>query len=230
VPLAKVCRHSARKRFRLFVSVQFGIITSVVPPGGWTFPQLLSSGQTVKITGFSFEQLLDSMLEFRRRHLDLCGGATKATIEWVRRDLKEYYCRNFRQNCADAPASPNIQSGGIGLTNYVTPINKAADWLAGLADQGVERVDPAMAAHRGQICAQCSFNVRWQTPCQPCNDNVSVRTQNAKGSLSTPYDRNLMVCRIYGHMNEVAVWLSDTRSVAQSHPPPHCWVPKKEGG
>lgn len=206
------------------MSVEYGIITSVVPPGGWHYPQVLSSGQTVKIIGFSFEQLQTNLGEFRRRHSELCGGAQSAETDRIRADIKNYFCRNFRQNCADAASAPAVQSGGIGVRNYVTPINKAADWLAALASDRVEHVDAALAAERAQVCAQCSFNVRWQTPCGPCNDNVSVRTQNAKGSLSTPYDRNLMVCRIYGHMNEVAIWLKDTKSQPQSQPPAHCWV------
>jgi hypothetical protein len=206
------------------MSVEFGIITSVVPPGNWHYPQVLSSGQTVKIIGFSFEQLQSNLQEFRRRHSDLCGGAANAELSVIRADIKDYFCRNFRQNCADASSTPNIQSGGIGVTNYVTPINKAADWLAHVANDRLEYVDSALAAQRAQVCAQCAQNVRWQTPCQPCNQNVLVRIQQAKGSLSTPYDRNLMVCRSYGHMNEVAVWLKDTKSQPQSQPPAHCWL------
>jgi hypothetical protein len=77
------------------VSVQWGIIDSVVCPGGWHYPQLLSSDQTVRITGFDLQQLLSNMLEFRLRHLELCGGAAKARIEAVRADLKDYLCAHF---------------------------------------------------------------------------------------------------------------------------------------
>jgi len=84
------------------MAVEYGIISSVVPPQGWHYPQQLSSGQNVKITGFSFEQLLSSMLDFRRRHPELCGGMAQATMEMCRTDLKRYLCEHFRQNCADA--------------------------------------------------------------------------------------------------------------------------------
>jgi hypothetical protein len=212
------------------MSVQYGIITSVVPPGSWHYPQLLSNGQTIRITSFSFEQLLKDMLDFRTRHLELCGGAENATIENVRIDLKTYFCAHFRQNCAEAPKTPAIPARvGIGLTNYERPIDRAANWLAKIANIQIPRVDPAMAAHRAQICAQCPMNVRWATPCGPCNENVSVRVQNAKGSSYTPYDRNLFSCRIYGHVNEVAVWLSDTHSSSEQQPPAICWKGQKNG-
>jgi hypothetical protein len=194
----------------------------VVPPGGFHYPQLLSSGQTVKVTGFSFEQLLSNMLEFRTRHLDLCGGAAKARIEAVRIDLKNYLCSHFPQNCSDSRSAP-VARIGIPVTNYVSPINKASDWLARIAQQPLEHVDAALAAQRAQICASCLQNVPWQTGCTSCNDNVQVRTQLAKGSLATPYDRNLMVCRIFGHHNQVAVWLKNSHSESSQQPPPACW-------
>jgi hypothetical protein len=194
-----------------------------VPPRGWRYPQVLSSGQTVEIIGYSFEQLLENLAEFRRRHPDLCGGAEKALIETVRSDYREYVCKHFRQNCASGSSTSTVQTGSIGVTNYVSPINKAADWLAQIGQNRLEHVDAALAAQRAQICAQCPQNVHWETPCAPCNDNIRIRTQNAKGSLATPYDRNLFVCRVFGHMNEVAVWLSALNSTPQSQPPAVCW-------
>jgi hypothetical protein len=203
------------------MSVQFGIITSIMPPQGWHYPQLLSNGESVRLTGFTFEQLLENMTDFRRRHPELVGGAASADIEQIRKDLKAYLCSHFKQNCADARSNP-AGGAGIGLQRmYARPIDKAADWLATL--QSREYVDPALAAQRAQICAQCPQNIHWQTPCGPCNDNVTVRVQNAKGSLRTPYDRSLFVCRVYGHVNEVAVWLK-AKSQSESKPPSHCWV------
>lgn len=211
-------------------SVQFGIITSIMPPGGWSYPQALSNGQTVKLQGFTFEMLLDNMVDFRRRHHELCGGMAKATIEEARSDLKIYLCSHYRQNCADSPTSPMITaSTGIGIgRSYQTPIDRAGDWLAKIGHLRLEKVDPALAAHRAQICASCPHNVRWATPCAPCNDAISIRIQNAKGSLATPYDRNLMVCRIWGHTNEVAVWLVDTQSQNSGQQSPQvCWHNEK---
>jgi hypothetical protein len=198
-----------------------------MPPGGWHYPQVLSSGQTIKITGFTFEQVLENILEFRERHLDLCGGSEKATIEQVRADLKSYLCAHFKQNCADAPTQPHIPTRiGIGVTSYERPIDRASNWLAKLGHQHVDKVDTALAAQRAQICAACPQNVRWATPCGPCNENVSVNIQNAKGSLQTPYDRHLFSCRIYGHVNEVAIWLTDTYSSSERKAPEICWIPK----
>lgn len=206
------------------MSVEFGIITSVVCPGGWHYPQLLSNGDTVKITAFSFEELLNSILEFRMRHIDLCG-APNARIEVVRADLKRYICAHFKQNCADTQGAAVFGGvAAIGVSNYKRPIDRAAQWLADVANLGLSHVDPALAAQRAQICAQCQSNIRWATPCGPCNENVSVRVQQLKGSMATPYDRNLFMCRSYGHNNEVAVWLENTYSVAEHPPPTHCWV------
>ena len=211
------------------MSVQFGVITSVVPPRGWKYPQLLSTGQSVEIVGYSFEQLLENIVDFRRRHSELCGGAQKADIGTVREDYRTYVCKHFRQNCASGVNTPAVQTGGIGVTNYVSPINKAADWLAALSNTRPEYADAALAAQRAQICAQCNQNVQWQTPCAPCNENILVRTQNAKGSLSTPYDRNLLVCRTHGWHNAVAVWLKNPQSTPQQAVPEHCWKVTENG-
>jgi hypothetical protein len=210
------------------VSVEFGIITSVVMPSGWHYPQLLSSGQTVKITAFGFEELLQNMLEFRMRHLDLCGAET-ASLEAVRRDLKVYICANFRQNCADSSGPSFAGTVGMGVNDYKRPIDRSGQWLAEVANHQVQHVDAALAAHRAQICAACPQNIRWATPCGPCNENVLVRIQNLNGSLRTPYDRNLFMCRIFGHVNEVAVWLGDTHSQPDSNPPANCWKVQENG-
>lgn len=191
-------------------------------PGGWHYPQSLSTGQSVKITGFSFEELLSNMLDFRLRHLELCGAAS-ANIESVRADLKTYLCANFRQNCADSWTPPPPTRGIGNVANYERPIDRAGGWIAALGNTRVEHVDYALAGHRAQVCAQCPQNVRWATPCAPCNDNILVRIQHAKGSLYTPLDRHLFMCRVYGHINEVAVWLTDTHSTSEQPPPPHCW-------
>src|SRR5262249_1900840 len=144
----------------------------------------------------------------------------------IRDDIRDYYCKNFKQNCAGGTTAPAIQYG-VGVSNYVSPINKAADWLAQIANQRLDHVDAALAAQRAAICAQCPQNVHWQTPCAPCNDNIQVRTQNAKGSLSTPYDRNLQVCRVFGWKNDVAVWLKATRPTESA--PNHCWRVTESG-
>lgn len=205
------------------MSVEYGIVTSVVMPGGWHYPQALSTGQSVKITAFSFEELLSNMLDFRRNHMDLCG-AESASIEAVRADLKTYLCAHFKQNCADAGGFLPAVTAGIGVKpDYKRPIDRAGAWIAELGNTRTERVDYGLAGHRAQVCAQCPQNVRWATPCAPCNDNILVRIQQAKGSLYTPLDRQLFMCRLYGHINEVAVWLTDTHSHSEEQPPPHCW-------
>jgi hypothetical protein len=210
------------------MSVEFGIITSVVPPGNWHYPQVLSTGEIVRLGAFSFEEILQTMLDFRNRHLELCGGAAKATIEAVRSDLKTYLCKHFKQNCADSPGPAYAGSigGSIGISKsmlYSRPIDKAADWLAKIGNLKIDQVDAALAASRAHICATCPQNVRWATGCAPCNENVEVRIQNAVGSVSTPYDRHLFVCRIFGHSNRVAVWLTDTNSTSEQQAPQVCW-------
>ena len=205
------------------MAVEFGIITSIVPPGNWHYPQVLSSGQTHKITAFSFEEILSNMLEFRTQHLDLCGGNQNATIEAVRRDLKNYLCAHFKANCADSPTVP-AQQQGIGLANsYVRPIDRAANWLAHRAKARVDLVDIGLATRRAQICVQCPQNIRWATSCAPCNDNVQVRVQQIKGNQRTQFDPQLFMCRVWGHINSVAVWMTDTQTTPEHDPPANCW-------
>lgn len=197
----------------------------MVPPGGWHYEQKFSSGQSHKIIGYSFEQLLENILDFRRRHIELCG-AENAYIERVRADLKAYFCAHFRQNCADSPVLPQTGSG-IGITNTMTsynrPIDRAADWLAQIAGRAPQFIDIGLASQRAQICAQCPQNIRWQTPCAPCNETVEVRLQNFKGNLRTPFDSRLFMCRVFAHVNSAAVWLNDTQTTPLFPPPAHCW-------
>jgi hypothetical protein len=210
------------------VAVEFGIVTSIVPPGSWHYPQAIPGG-VIKITGFSFEQLLDNMLDFRRRHIELCG-AESAYIEIVRADLKKYLCAHFPANCADSRVAPQGAVGAaITTREYHRPIDRAANWLAEVGKSRQEFVDHALAEQRAQICAQCPQNIRWATPCAPCNETVEVRTQRLKGNMHTPYDRNLFMCRVYGHVNEVAVWMKDTHSSPIHPAPAHCWKAQEDG-
>lgn len=214
------------------MAVEYGIITSVMPPQGWHYPQVLSNGEKVRLTGFTFEMLLEAMLDFRRRHPDLCGGSHNATIEMVRADLKHYLCSHFRQNCADSPSSPSITASQSVVQNRSTRrplIERSADWLAKIAHHRLEKVDGALASSRAQICAMCPQNIRWATPCAPCNDNILVRVQNAKGSAATPYDRRLLSCHYHGFINEVSVWLANPMSNAapDQRQPDICWVGKQ---
>lgn len=208
------------------MAVEYGIVTSVVPPGGWHYLQKLASGgQAHKIIGFSFEQLLENILDFRRRHLELCG-AENANIEAVRADVKAYYCAHFRQNCADSHPAPQTARGlGISRRDQARPIDRAGNWLAQIASTRPEFIDSGLATHRAQICAACQMNIRWATPCAPCNETVQVRLQNFLGNLRTPLDSHLHMCRIYGHVNAAAVWLANPQSNALFPPPAHCWVP-----
>jgi hypothetical protein len=212
------------------LSVEFGIITSVIPPQGWHFLQKLSSGQTHKITGFSFEELLKNILDFRRRHLDLCG-AEAAHIEVVRADLKAYLCAHFRQNCADSPGAPTIAQvvNRGNRVDYDRPIDRAGDWLSRVAMNRPELVDYGLAGHRAQICTQCPKNVQWRTSCAPCNETIEVRVQNLLGNLRTPMDRHLRMCHAFGHVNAAAVWMKDPQSTPTYPPPANCWLAQEHG-
>jgi hypothetical protein len=210
------------------MSVQWGMVTSVVMPGGWHYVQNLSGGLTHKIIGFSFEQLLDNILEFRRRHIELCGSES-ASIEAVRSDLRTYLCTHFRQNCAGSHSVPHV--GGIGIVNqgYHRPIDRAGNWLAEVSKHKNEFVDIGLAGQRAQICAQCPSNIRWETPCAPCNQNIEVRLQNFKGNLRTPYDSHLFMCRVFGHINQASIWMTDTQSTPAHEVPAHCWKISEHG-
>lgn len=192
-------------------------------PGGWHFEQVLSTGQKVKITAFSFEELISNMLSFRLRHLDLCG-AEHATKESAVADLKAYICAHYKQNCADSNGSRPVVTEGIGIrADYTRPIDRAGAWIAELGNTRTEKVDYGLAGVRAQTCVQCPQNIRWQSGCAPCNDNILVRVQNFKGGLRTPLDQRLHMCRVFGFINEVAIWLTDQHATADQELPSNCW-------
>jgi hypothetical protein len=52
---------------------------------------------------------------------------------------------------------------------------------------------------------------------------VLIRVQQLKGNQKTQFDSQLFMCRVWGHINSVAVWMADTQSAPEHDPPANCW-------
>lgn len=196
----------------------------MIPPGGWSFEQVVENSTPFKIEGQTYAQLEDKVFSFRLANVELIPSGT-ATRESVRSDIRAFICPRFPTQCSDdwgIPLPKETPSQVTG-TVYRMPIQRLEDWIKKLAFSEIQFNDASSAAVRASTCAECPQNIGWKTSCAPCVGSVSTRIARYKGDRHTPLDSKLQACRVFGHHNELAVWMSDTLSTANDTPPPECW-------
>jgi hypothetical protein len=205
------------------VAFQDGIQTDISLPGGWNYPQTLNDGQVVTVTGMGYDALKREVLAFRLRHLDMVDPET-ATPEKVAKDLRSYVCGRWPNWCAEPNGTaPAFQPPVVPESAFVPLIARINHWFSAISGRSVGFVEPSDANRRAAICVDCPSNLRWETSCGPCVQQTRHASLVVKGSRKTLYEDDLLGCRAYGHLNPVAVWLTDTASVVLHPPPANCW-------
>ena len=63
------------------------------------------------------------------------------------------------------------------------------------------------AERRGAICAKCSFNVAFRTPCGGICESLKKMVRAIVGAASTKHDGSLRSCHVCGCFLQSAVWL-----------------------
>lgn len=193
-----------------------------MPPGGWRFSQTLDNGSVFPIDAGTYPELETKVFNFRLANVEIIPSGT-ATRESVRFDIRIFICSRFPDQCcgpiALTPAAPPESKTG----SYTIPIHRLDDWFKKLSLAPLEWKDAAAANAAAVICASCPQNVQWRTGCAPCVESVQRRIVRYKGDRSTTLDPRLLSCRIFGHHNELAVWMSNTSSTAKETPPENCW-------
>lgn len=213
-------------------TVDWRVIEGVVCPGGWHYLQpLLNNPQPLKIEAITYQLLLNKVFKWRLEHLDLVPQGAVA-MRRVERDIKAYICTSFPHQCNPIGRGTIIANPRMEAPPRVRPItpliHRIETWLATVCNRPFNPVDPVKAQQRARICMQCPQNVRWDSNCGPCNGNIKRRSLLLRGDLYLPQDPHLRGCRVFGHLNEVAVWLPDTRSIASDEIPSICWLKQAE--
>jgi hypothetical protein len=224
------------------MSVKNGLAVMMIPAGGWRYEQPLSSGKTQILEENGYDELERLVLEWRLQHLSFIEPAS-ANMEQVRTDIRLHICRVSPQNCLDksGTAGFEIRQPLGNRSEHVPTIHRLNAWFA--LTQRANRIEYApagIAEARGKTCAECSQNVDWRDKmCAPCNAAISHQSLHLRGSRSLPevIVHKLGACRLYGHLNEAAVWLEEgpvldknSRSNGadgkREEKPSHCWMPQ----
>lgn len=197
---------------------------SVVPPGGYIYDQALADGSTQRITGASYDHILELVLKFRQTCTMLLPQGVGVSPESVWGDYNAQVCAKYPWNCSAARTQPQATSEvATGATGFEMLIDRLQRWIKGIQSQSNVFVDYANAQARAQICMACPQNVFWQTNCGTCNQTVSQQSAAIRGGHRTGMDEALKACRAFGTLQELAVWLAEPGGEAKYQPPPICW-------
>ena len=206
-------------------SIDNGLKLLVQPPGGWTYDQHVDGGTSFKIEGGTYQQLEDKLFQFRLGNIEIIPSGT-ATRESVRDDIRSEICSRAPNQCVGTPAKELVRQVEEPLgraMGYTLPISRLDDWFKRLAVENLTWRDPVSARANADICVTCPQNIAWQTGCKPCVETIERRIVRYKGDRSTPVDSQLKACRVFGHHNQLAVFLKNTFSTSKETPPAACW-------
>jgi hypothetical protein len=212
------------------------VLSSVVPPGGWTFRQkLTSSPQRPRhqlLSGATYDQLLDNVFKFRLNNLEMVPVGT-ATKESVEQDVGFFICGQWPNNCTGSRAQfAKLETSGQWpgkqfKVDYRRPLTRIEDWITRLTTETLRFVDNATALERAQICLKCPLHQAWRTGCGPCNDNATRRATLIRGSHLSGLESKLKACIAFGTLQELSVWLEeDFSSTRIKRLPDKCWKVK----
>lgn len=224
------------------MSVKNGLAILMVPSGGWSYHQPLSDGKTQVLEESGYDELEKLVLTWRLQHLSFIDPIS-ANLEQVRTDIRLHICKASPQNCLDrsGTAGFEIRQPLGNRTDHVPTIHRLNAWFA--LTQRANRIEYAaagIAESRAKACADCAQNVEWRDKmCAPCNAAIAHQSLHLRGSrhLDEALTKNLGACRLYGHLNEAAVWLEDgpqldknsrpngTEGTTQQKPE-CCWMPE----
>lgn len=189
--------------------------TGKIPPGGWHFE--VAPG--LKITGETYEKLLDRVFEYRIR-----GGRP---IGNIRDEVDKYYCSRWPEACVREPSDYGFSSVR-NLDPMSTRVSRHATMLAQKQNSGgFDLVNQDVAERRASVCADCPMNVVWKTGCSSCSSALSRLLISLRRLRNTQKDSKLMACKVCGHDNQTEVHLPEDIVKASDEElkelPENCW-------
>lgn len=198
----------------------YGLITGIQPNGGWRFEQPFQDGiQRIPFQGCAGtgDLLVKQVIDFRAGALIELGD-----VEW---DVAEFIKRVSPFNNKYPKRGPKPKRGTISFGDYKTPLKRIAEWLTVMAPRRPRLLIEDDAEARAGICAKCPQNIRWQTGCLPCNDQLISRGHNLRQKPDFPPADCLGACRLHGSYLPAAIFI-DNEFLDERHPdaPEFCWV------
>lgn len=193
---------------------QYAIKTSIVPVGGWHYPQPNPTGGEIRLAANSWEELIDAVRTFRI-NVNLPIGDPAA-------EISDYTRINSPQN------DTRTNKLAPFVANKSTPITPLAermkDWLVTLTNQQVGIEDLDEIVRRAKICAECPQNIQWETTCGDCNENIRYKGNTVRRAVQFAMDSELRGCRANSLYLPAAVFLSSGLPVKSPKSPPRCWL------
>lgn len=199
-----------------------GIKLLLMPPGGWFYEQAIEGSNPIRIEGQTYQQLENRVFQFRLDNLELVPTGS-ATREIVRDNLRIAICSRAPSQCTGdwTPSTPRQKASPE--TGYRPPIERIEDWFKKLTTVEIRWKDASRANAAAEVCTSCPQNVPWKVGCAPCVEAIETRIHRIRGDRQTVIDGQLRACRIFGHHNQLAVWMNPTFSEAKETPPEACW-------
>jgi hypothetical protein len=197
----------------------YGLITSVMPTGGWCFPQPLNNGGEQRIPpkgcAGTFEALCHQITTFRaNNHIDI-GDVESEASAYIRRVSPisdKYPGREFKGH-SEAPEKRK----GV--------FYRVRDWIRSVEPKRPKLILEEEAKERAEICHGCRQNVEWKGACIPCHKDVSSRGQNLRQRPSSPFADKLKACRCHNFYLPASVFIDrDFLGPRNPNAPTECWM------
>lgn len=191
---------------------------TVIPPGGWHYPQIRKDGTTLKIESPSYPSLLEDVLRYRIDY-DLDIGD-------VNQEVSDYICGLNPGQCKKSSSLveiPKKKSRTIPLL-----MDRIKEWLNKVTQTRRTQVNANKALKRIEVCAQCPQNVSWHVSCGPCNEKLERTLFLVRNGLEAGHKDQIQGrgCRILGICHRTAVWLDDPKidEDLKAKAPKNCWL------
>jgi hypothetical protein len=199
-----------------------GIISGMKPAnGGWKFPQRMADGTNQWLSADSADKLLEKVQIVRIENAMPIGDPA--------RDIAEYIRVHSPANDAFRYGRPQGAPQVTHVREIVSLIERMKIWLVGTAKRSVTLVREDDALSRGNICAQCPQNIRWETSCDSCNSDIVYRSNNLRQRPKFSLDKKLRGCRLHGFPCQSAIFIDrDNLPPRHEKAPDACWIGKTQ--
>ena len=195
------------------------VIESMVMPGGWHKPEKDRLGRDMPepIRAPTYRALIDAVIKFRADNVIPIGD--------VKAEIDQYICTTFPRMCHQFEGVSRID-----IKSEPSPIRTLTDDMiqtmdAQLQDHSIEELELKQEAQRrANICADCQYNVRWNSNCGSCVEAVNRMSAMLRAGNSLPRERELRACQILRHENRSAVWLRMDKIKKNPDVPGFCWA------
>lgn len=201
----------------------YGLKLSVIPNGGgWRFPIPETHSENLEDKFFradGFWKLCHQVRIFRIQAMLKVGAVEYEVAEFIKAVSPENSLHRGR----------SYEPPPEGQEDFRPLINRVGEWLVATGmKKNLRRVIKPDAEERAQVCLKCPHNIRWQTKCAPCNEEIVYRGQNLRATPLFEYDPKLNACRLHNILLLAACFLDpDELPAKQPDSPAECWLPLK---